>query len=104
MLTLITSKKETAEAQKKLETTIRKYFHNTKKRNIGYPSGTESDAAIFTDQTYWYWSSDHREDTPNPRRLNWFGLLKDQGNLEISVEINTAYEGHKWQCGWLFRS
>lgn len=54
MLRLVTSKKETAEAQEKLEATIRKYFRNTKNRNIGYPSGTESDAAIFTDQTYWY--------------------------------------------------
>ncbi|MBF8274904.1 MAG: hypothetical protein HW380_4009, partial [Magnetococcales bacterium] len=61
-------------------------------KNIGYPGGTIPNASVFTDGTYWYWSDDFKN-AANPRRLNWFGLFKkDEGVLQISVEINTAYE------------
>jgi len=48
-------------------------------------------------------SSDHDDkDIPNPRRLNWFGLLRDTADLQISVEINTAYEGRNDQVAGFF--
>lgn len=94
MFTLIESKDESAKAQRKLEATIRREFKRKVVKNIGYPGGTEFDATIVTDGAYWYWSADlNSADTPNPRRLNWFGLFRADADLQISVEINTAYEG-----------
>ncbi len=94
MFTLIESKEEVAKFQRMLESTIRRDFKNEIIRNIGYPGGTTFNVSVITDGTYWYWSSDHnRKAIPNPRRLNWFGLFKAEGDLQISVEINTAYEG-----------
>lgn len=103
MFTLIESKKEIAKVQRKLESSIRRDFKTTTIRDIGYPGGTTFDASVFTDGTYWYWSSDHNsKDIANPRRLNWFGLFKNEGRLHISVEINTAYEGRNDQVAGFF--
>ncbi len=94
MFTLIESKNESAKAQRKLEATFRRNFRRKVVKNIGYPGGTEFNAKVATDGTYWYWSADLNSiDTPNPRRLNWFGLFRTDADLQISVEINTAYEG-----------
>ncbi len=103
MFTLIESKKEIAKVQRKLETTIRRDFKRRVVKNIGYPGGTEFNASVVTDGTYWYWSSDLKgTDTPNPRRLNWFGLFRADSDLQISVEINTAYEGRNDQVAGFF--
>lgn len=103
MFSLIESKEEIAKVQRKLEASIRRDFKTKVVKNIGYPGGTTFDAKIVTDGTYWYWSSDHdNKDTPNPRRLNWFGLFKDDVDLQISVEINTAYEGRNDQVAGFF--
>lgn len=94
MFTLIESKDETAKAQRKLEATIHRDFKRKVVKNIGYPGGTDFNATVFTDGAHWYWAADlNNDDTPNPRRLNWFGLFKEDGDLQISVEVNTAYEG-----------
>ncbi|MEZ5454542.1 MAG: hypothetical protein R3F04_00230 [Lysobacteraceae bacterium] len=94
MFTLIESKDEAAKAQRKLEATIRRDFKQKVVKNIGYSGGTELNATVLTDGTYWYWSADLNSDyTPNPRRLNWFGLFRKDADLQISVEINTSYEG-----------
>ena len=103
MFTLIESKEEIAKVQRKLEATIRRDFKKQVVKNIGYPGGTESNASVLTDGTYWYWSSDLKgADTPNPRRLNWFGLFRADSDLQISVEINTAYEGRNDQVAGFF--
>jgi hypothetical protein len=103
MFTLIESNGEIAKAQRKLESTISRDFKKRATRNIGYPGGTTYDASVFTDGTYWYWSSDLKsKDVANPRRLNWFGLFKSEGGLQISVEINTAYEGRNDKVAGFF--
>jgi hypothetical protein len=94
MFVLITSKREIANAQRQLEATIRRAFKKTAVKNIGYPGGTEFNSIVHTDGVHWYWSSDVKAaSTSNPRRLNWFGLFEADGDLQISVEINSAYEG-----------
>lgn len=103
MFSLIESKEEIAKAQRKLEAAIRHDFKTKAVKNIGYPGGTTFDAKVVTDGSYWYWSSDHDdEDIPNPRRLNWFGLYRDDADLQISVEINTTYEGRNDQVAGFF--
>ena len=57
MFSLLESKKEIAKAQRTLETTIRLEFGSRALTNIGYPGGTERDARVHTDGTYWFWSS-----------------------------------------------
>jgi hypothetical protein len=103
MFSLIESKEEISKAQLKLESTIRRDFKTSVVKNIGYPGGTTRDAKIVTDGHYWYWSSDHDDaEIPNPRRLNWFGLFRDDADLQIAVEINTAYEGRNDQVAGFF--
>lgn len=94
MFSLIESKDEIAKAQRKLNATIRGNFKMKKVKNIGYPGGTTFDAEVVTDGKYWYYSSDYDvKDASSPRRFNWFGLFRHDADLQISVEINTAYEG-----------
>lgn len=94
MFTLIEGRDQAAKAQRKLEAAIRREFRRKAIKNVGYPGGTEYEAAVVTDGAYWYWSADFDGvSIPNPRRLNWFGLFREEGDLQISVEINTAYEG-----------
>lgn len=103
MFSLIESKEEIAKAQRKLEATIRRDFKTKAVKNIGYPGGTTFDAKVFTDGNYWYWSSDHDDaNVPNPRRLNSFGLFREDTDLQISVEINTTYEGRNDQVAGFF--
>lgn len=99
---LLESKAEIASAQRKLEAAIRQSFKGKATTNIGYPGGTERDAKVVTNGRYWFWSADHPADkTPNPRRLNWFGLMPQAGGtgVEISVEISTPYEGKNKVAG-----
>lgn len=94
MFSLIEGKEEIAKAQSKLEATIRRNFKTQAIKNIGSRGGTISDAKVFTDSEHWYWASDYDDsDIPNPRRLNLFGLFSEDTDLEISVQINTAYQG-----------
>src|SRR5690554_35761 len=103
MFSLLESRAEMRKAQCKLETTLRREFRRTAVRNIGYPGGTTFDAKVFTDGDYWYWCADHKKrNVPNPRRLNWFGLFKNEGILHISVEVNTAYAGRNDQVAGFF--
>ena len=94
MFTLIEISDEIASAQRRLQNTIRRDLKQRGQRNIGYPGGTKLDCDVATDYVYWYHTDDFREPgIPNPRRLNWFGLFKPDGGLNISVEINTGYDG-----------
>lgn len=103
MFSLVESKEEIAKVQRKLEAAIHRDFATKAVKNIGYPGGTTFDAKVFTDGSYWHWSSDHNDkDIPNPRRLNWFGLFRGDADLQISVEINTAYEGRSDKVAGFF--
>jgi hypothetical protein len=103
MFTLLEAKEEIAKVQSRLEATLRREFNKKVIKNIGYPGGTTYDAKVLTDNHYWFWSSDHMDsDAPNPRRLNWFGLFQQGIDLQITVEINTAYEGRNDQVAGFF--
>lgn len=103
MFLLIESKEEIAKAQRNLEIAIRRDFKKKIEKNIGYPSGTMSNALVQTNGIYWFCSTDFDdEDVTNPRRLNWFGLLRDSPSLDITVEINTVYEGRNNQIAGFF--
>ena len=94
MFSLIESKLEISKAQQKLEISIGRDFKQRATRNIGYPGGTTRDATVVTNGQHWHWAEDHvQPQSPNPRRLNWFGIFREENDLQISVEINTPYEG-----------
>lgn len=103
MFSLVESKNEIAKAQRKLEASFRRDFKGKATRNIGYPGGTTPNAKVATNGDYWYWPADHdHSNSPNPRRLNWFGIFREEGDLQISVEINTPYEGSNAQVAGFF--
>jgi len=103
VFSLLESKDEIAKAQRKLETSIRRDFNKRATKNIGYPGGTNFGAKVYTDDHYWFWSEDYNDtDEANPRRLNWFGLFREDADLQISVEINTPYEGRNDRVAGFF--
>jgi hypothetical protein len=103
MFSLLESKAEIAKAQRKLEATIRRDLSSKAIKNIGYPGGTTFDAKVNTDLHHWFWSKDlDGAGKANPRRLNWFGLFREDADLQISVEINTPYEGRNDQIAGSF--
>ena len=94
MLVLLENKTDIAVAQKKLQSTVRRDFRSTVVRTIGFPSGNTGPVEVWTDGVYWFWSRDERgKQVKTPRRLNWFGLLNEQSQLDITVEVNTPYYG-----------
>ena len=103
MFSLLETKREIAEAQRKLETTMHREFSKKFVKDIGFPGGTLHNKTVFTNGRYWFCSRDHRESyVPNPRRLNWFGLFERDTDLEITVEINTVYDGRNDQVAGFF--
>lgn len=103
MFSLIESKAEIAKAERKLEASFRRDFKQKATRNIGYPGGTTFAAQVVTNGLYWYWAADHDLlEAPNPRRLNWFGVFQDNHDLQISVEINTPFEGANGKIAGFF--
>lgn len=102
MFTLLESKSAIAEANKALAGAIKSNFLRKATKNIGHPGGTTYDASIYTNEEYWFWSSDYKKDTPNPRKLNWFGLFSENSGLDITVEINTPYTGTNGQVSGFF--
>ena len=101
MFALLEVKEEIAKAQRKLEATFRREFSKKIVKNIGYPGGTTRNVTVFTNDRYWFWSGDDKN-APNPRRLNWFGLFRKDVDLQITVEINTVYEGRSNQVAGFF--
>lgn len=92
MLQVLEAEEEISAAQSHLEDTIQKCFSQRRTKNIGFPGGTEVDALVFTDGSYWFRSADHRYDTH--RKLNWFGEYNETSpSLNITVEVNTPYKG-----------
>ncbi len=93
MFILIEDRAEIRKAQSDLEATIRREFPTTEIRDIGWQGGRQPQAKVCTDGIYWFWSSDHKNTVPNPRRLNWFGRMGDGRGVAIAVEVNTSYAG-----------
>jgi len=93
MYSLIESRAEIDAAQRKLEATIRREFSRKTVKDIGWQGGRREKATLNTSDRYWYWSADHKQGATNPRRLNWFGVFADGPGVQITVEINTPYEG-----------
>lgn len=103
MFSLLESKGDIARAQSTLKATFQREFSKKAIRDIGYPGGTNYDAKVVTDGQYWFWPGDHNDSSvPNPRSLNWFGLYNESGGLQITVEVNTAYEGRNDQVAGFF--
>src|SRR5271154_3864076 len=103
MFVLLESRKDIADAQRELEATIRRDFRDQVVKNIGYPSGTTFDAKVSTDHKHWFWSADKRDkSTRIHRRLNWFGEFNEDAGLQITVEVNTPYEGRNDRIAGFF--
>ncbi|RYY90110.1 MAG: hypothetical protein EOO15_03900 [Chitinophagaceae bacterium] len=93
MFTIIEGRAEIRKAQKELEATISRALPMTAIRDIGWKGDRWAQARVSTDGTYWFWSSDHKDDVSNPRRLNWFGKIENGSGVAIAVEVNTPYAG-----------
>ncbi len=93
MFTLIEDRAKIRKAQSELEATIGREFPTTAIRDIGWQGGRQPQAKVRTDGTYWFWSSDHKDEVANPRRLNWFGRIGEGSGVAIAVEVNTPYIG-----------
>lgn len=102
MFILIEDRTEIRKAQQELEATISRDFPTTTIRDIGWQGGQQPQAKVRTDGTYWFWSSDHKNEVANPRRLNWFGLIEDGPGISISVEVNTPYVGRNASVAGFF--
>jgi len=103
MFTLLESKKEIADAQRKLEATIKSEMGTVETKTIGYPGGKTFGAEVDTDGKHWFWSVDcDGPEEIHPRRLNWFGLYEGGEYVEISVEINVPYEGRTGRIAGFF--
>lgn len=93
MFTLIEDRTEISRAQSELEATIRREFPKKVIRDVGWQGGRQPQVTVRTDGTYWFWSSDHKNQVANPRRLNWFGRTGDGPGVAIALEVNTPYKG-----------
>jgi hypothetical protein len=103
MFVQLQSRKEIAEAQHTLETTIRRAFSRSVVKHIGHPGGWEDNAKLATDGHYWFWSKNYRgREVANRRRLNWFGTVGKSTGVSITVEINTSYVGPNDQVAGFF--
>lgn len=93
MFILLERRDEIRQAHAQLLATIQREFTQTAIRDIGWQGGRRHRAVLQTDGTYWFWSSDHKDKTKNPRSLNWFGLIEGGPGVSISLEVNTPYVG-----------
>ncbi len=100
MFQLVEDKADISECQRQLERMISNALSQILRRDIGFPGETIRNANIQTDGQYWFHTRDQHEGTP--RRINWFGSTKAKGNLHITVEINTPYEGRVGQTSGYF--
>ncbi|MBB5193249.1 hypothetical protein HNQ50_004003 [Silvimonas terrae] len=103
MFVILESSKEISTAERKLEATLRREFTQNAVKKIGFRGGAEEQAQVIHNGQYWFWSTDHNAETvANPRRLHWFGLLNAGPVLQITLEINTLYEGYNNQIAGFF--
>lgn len=100
MFTLIESKQEIQNAQMTLKQTICSFLKEEEIRDIGFPSGKEREATVYTNKEYWYYSREY-SGSPSPRYLNWFGVYTEK-MLQITVEINVLLEGVSKKVGGCF--
>ncbi len=103
MFLMLESRDDVTKAQKSLEALLKRELPLRKVKDIGYPGGRVADATVCTDGRYWYWSGSLGGDqTPSPRRLNWFGEFNEDTGLGITVEINTPHAGSNGRVAGFF--
>ena len=103
MLQYLEERADIDRSHMKLQKTIRRAFSKRAVKDIGYPGGRVKGANVATDGRHWFWTIDHRgSDVFIKRRLNWFGTLREQPGVSITVEVNTTYEGRKDQAAGFF--
>ena len=102
MFTLLEEKKDIAAAHGNLIRSIERNLKRRATKNIGYPGGTTFDAEVCTDGNHWFWSSDSKNEIPNSRKLNWYGVFNERGALQITVEINTPCTGSNGRIAGFF--
>lgn len=93
MLVLIENQKEISKLQNKFMDIVERYFHKKIRKQIGYPGGGVGEVEISTNGDLWYWSSIDAHKNKGHKFLNWFGVIDDRKNLDISVELNIPLEG-----------
>lgn len=94
MLILLEGKKEIAEAQSKLEATLkREWKKRVEVTSIGHPGGQIKHPTVISNGIFWYWAGQSDEPDKNPRYLNWFGELDGDGSQNITVETNMPISG-----------
>lgn len=101
MFVLLENQKDIVRAQRLLERVVHRDFGKRTVRDIGFPGDTLRGATVRTSGRYWFHTHDDRS-AKIPRKVNWFGILTDASSLEISVEINTAYDRADARVAGLF--
>ena len=92
MLSLLIERDEIAEAQETLKDVMRADFAEHERRNISFRPRVLRDQEVWTRDNYWYRPAVHEgRDVKSPRFFNWFGVVT-QGNLNITMEVNVAFE------------
>ena len=84
---LIESLEEKDEAQRKLEARLKKSWQNRQTRVVAWrPDSREM--TVYQDGAYWFGSFTANDQDATPRYWNPFGRYRENGNLEIAIEIN----------------
>lgn len=93
MLSLLVESDEIAEAQEALQGLMHDDFDEHVLHNISFRPHVLRDQEVWTRQeAHWYRPAVHEgHNGTTPRFLNWFGVVT-QGNLNITVEVNVAFE------------
>jgi hypothetical protein len=87
MLTLIDTPGHKVEAQRQLTATLHKAWQSRETRMVVWRPD-KRELRINHNGTYWFASLRPDDDEAEPKYWNPFGLYRENGNLQIAVEIN----------------
>ena len=87
MLTLIESHSEKRKIHKMLDDCLVSAWPNRKKRLVVWRPNSREMNVVHNDKYWFAWAKPDPNDT-TPRYWNSFGRYRDNGNLQIAVEIN----------------
>jgi hypothetical protein len=103
MFILLESEIDIAKAQKTLERTLKQTLRQTAIKDVGYPGGRDRNVTVSTDGRYWFRSADFKgRRVVTPRRINWFGRLRESKGVGITVEVNISYRGVSGRAAGFF--